>query len=408
MILPPPANPVSSGHLHALSLRSPSVDLEKIINSKLKKKAEDYFLKKLEADICGYVAKLTEDSNEIMPYRISAFNRLQTVIEHCFPSVGPKAKLFGSCASGLALKSSDVDIAISGFDIVEGSEIIAILQLILEKLQYFKWVKSVKPIYTATIPVLKLEIQPFIDFSELNMEHDDYIIQDILDNEENAEGVKLLVSNPEDIIIRVDLSVENDGGYNFQTHLGYQSTEFVQSMLATYPKLYALTMMFKQFLQKKSLLNCYAGGISSYILIMMIVAYFKKHGESTYAVNLMEFLGFYGRSFNPIITGIAITSDENISPFFLLPDDGLIRNTLTMLDQVNIGRNIGGGSFNISIILSEFNKTMEKFEEVQLKIEETLRSARNKGVKIDDYDNLEDLEDLNAYTAMNLLESLLD
>ena len=64
--------------------------------------------------------------------------------------------MFGSCATGLALKSSDVDIAISGFDMLEGPQISGILQVVLEKLQCFKWVTSAKPIYTAAIPVLKL------------------------------------------------------------------------------------------------------------------------------------------------------------------------------------------------------------------------------------------------------------
>ena len=67
-----------------------------------------------------------------------------------------KTKLFGSCATGLALKTSDIDIAVSGFDILDGPQIVGILQVIYEKLKYFKWEKSAKPIYSAAIPVLKL------------------------------------------------------------------------------------------------------------------------------------------------------------------------------------------------------------------------------------------------------------
>ena len=65
-------------------------------------------------------------------------------------------KIFGSCATGLALESSDVDLALMGFENVPKFEIPNILQILLENLVYFKWIVNYKAIFTASVPILKL------------------------------------------------------------------------------------------------------------------------------------------------------------------------------------------------------------------------------------------------------------
>ena len=42
----------------------------------------------------------------------------------------------------------------------------------------------------------------------------------------------------------------------------------------------------------------------------MIVAYFKKYGEKSYAFDFTEFLKYYGLEFNPALIGIAIIKDN--------------------------------------------------------------------------------------------------
>lgn len=67
-----------------------------------------------------------------------------------------KSKIFGSCATGLALTTSDVDIAVNRIETYDKGVLCDYILKIDEVLKGFKWVLSTKPILTAHVPVLKL------------------------------------------------------------------------------------------------------------------------------------------------------------------------------------------------------------------------------------------------------------
>jgi DNA polymerase sigma len=67
-----------------------------------------------------------------------------------------QTKIFGSCATGLALTSSDIDISVSGLEAYDRFALGDYLLLISNALNQFKWVTSNDPILTASVPVLKL------------------------------------------------------------------------------------------------------------------------------------------------------------------------------------------------------------------------------------------------------------
>jgi len=69
-----------------------------------------------------------------------------------------KTKIYGSCATGLALTSSDVDIAVSGIEAYDRGQLCDSLLNISNYLKQFKWITSNKPIITASVPILKLVI----------------------------------------------------------------------------------------------------------------------------------------------------------------------------------------------------------------------------------------------------------
>ena len=57
---------------------------------------------------------------------------------------------------GLELPYSDLDIGVSGFEKHSKYETESILSRLLANLSYMKWVKLCKPIFTASVPLLKL------------------------------------------------------------------------------------------------------------------------------------------------------------------------------------------------------------------------------------------------------------
>ena len=148
---------------------------EEILRQHIQKIVDQLYFEKLEQDIFYSVKKVTKESNEIMHLRKIAYERINYVITHCFESnsyclaipkyhlqiIDFKTRLFGSCTTGFALKSSDVDIAIYSPDALGKLDAVALLQAAEEKLSCFRWIKSVKPIYQAKIPVLKLVIPSY-------------------------------------------------------------------------------------------------------------------------------------------------------------------------------------------------------------------------------------------------------
>ena len=66
------------------------------------------------------------------------------------------ARIYGSCATGLALPYSDVDIGIIGFENESRCEVVKILNSLANCLENFKWVKSIEKIFTANVPIIKI------------------------------------------------------------------------------------------------------------------------------------------------------------------------------------------------------------------------------------------------------------
>ena len=114
------------------------------------------FSYKVNNDLNDFLNEIQENAPHIMNFRSLMFQRLLFMVSNIFAEYQPNLRLYGSCATGLALPTSDMDIGITGFEALSSFESTDILQVLLSKLTYLKWVRTYKPIFTATIPVLKL------------------------------------------------------------------------------------------------------------------------------------------------------------------------------------------------------------------------------------------------------------
>jgi DNA polymerase sigma len=66
--------------------------------------------------------------------------------------------MFGSQANGLALDSSDMDVAVLGLAITDQDEIISCMYEMLGPLKESQFVETVKIIETASVPLIKLKL----------------------------------------------------------------------------------------------------------------------------------------------------------------------------------------------------------------------------------------------------------
>ena len=89
----------------------------------------------------------------IVPICETLLKKLEQIAKNCFPSCKTiKAALYGSMATGLALLTSDIDIALLGAPMTGG------LERLEEILANEKYVISHKVISTARVPVMKLVV----------------------------------------------------------------------------------------------------------------------------------------------------------------------------------------------------------------------------------------------------------
>lgn len=84
--------------------------------------------------------------------------KLQTMANVAFPNRNPTIKVFGSLMTGLALETSDMDIAVTGLRIDGREDMIDDLHALAHQVQTWPLIKDFKAIETASIPVIKAQL----------------------------------------------------------------------------------------------------------------------------------------------------------------------------------------------------------------------------------------------------------
>jgi len=129
-----------------------------------------------------FADKVSEEANLYHGRRMVAFERIQFLLSFYYVQI----ELFGSCASGIAIQSSDIDIAVKP-EILNYFEHVPEhlrLQAALENLQQIfstqPYISDIRVIGTASVPIIKLKIDtsvPCLDssygevFASLNRPH---------------------------------------------------------------------------------------------------------------------------------------------------------------------------------------------------------------------------------------------
>jgi non-canonical poly(A) RNA polymerase PAPD5/7 len=107
--------------------------------------------------------------------------------------------------------------------------------------------------------------------------------------------------------INVDISFNRENGIHC-VHL-------VKQLMRKYPELKPLLLVLKCFLKSRQLNETYHGGVSSFLLTMLVVSHlqrqykrFGKHVEVDLGKHLIDFFELYGTLFNYEDVGISIRS----------------------------------------------------------------------------------------------------
>jgi DNA polymerase sigma len=145
-------------------------------------------------------------------------------------------------------------------------------------------------------------------------------------------------------------------------HMGIQCCNFIIERLRMYPILEPLTLILKKFLAVRNLNQPFQGGLNSYGLIILIIAYLNQNFDENYGQDSMlskaralkGFLFYYGYQFDQ--NQFMINSDQQI----VLHQS--YSSVLIIQDPLNPQNNIGKSTFNFDMIRAEFARAHEAID----------------------------------------------
>ncbi|CAD8064002.1 unnamed protein product [Paramecium sonneborni] len=284
------------------------------IDTIIMNQARTLMIKKLDMDMREFNDIILTQNQEIFQMRRLIFDRISFVINQLFREFNSTVRLFGSCATGLALPESDIDIGITGFELFPATQLNGPIQKIIDFLQKMKWVKNIRAITASNMPLIKLQVDPTISF--VDSSHN--IVLPYID---------LIPNSDEEIpshLFSVDVSFFQYQGVKQNQHLGLISTELTLQWLSFYGELRPIVLLFKSLLKRRGLNDQYKGGISSFCIIQMVLAFLESCYQQNQATSIgfttYKFLQFYGREFDTKKTGINYKG-FNQDPFFELNEE---------------------------------------------------------------------------------------
>ena len=242
----------------------------------------EYVLRSLHKDLLDFQEYNRELIKNIKPIQEELLDFIRQAVNETMPDF--EVKLYGSHATGLCLSWSDLDTVLvfkkgHEFGTFNG------LQNLYLNLKEKTWLKSIKFIDTAVIPLIKITAS---------------------DKYNNMQ---------------IDISVQDS------KHYGLKCVELVKGYIAEFEALEPLLYSLKNLLKNANLNDPYTGGLSSYGLILMLVSFLhnqQMHGKNisisrekdseTIGRLFLEFCYYYGAVFDHtkfVINAYPLNGNEN-------------------------------------------------------------------------------------------------
>ena len=211
-------------------------------------------------------------------------------------------------------------------------------------------INQVNPIYTASVPVLKIEF----DLKD--------IIPEAVQNELNQN----YLFNFDNEILKLNFDLTFNEVHNLKEKYQIPSQEiikYIKDMLIKFPNIRPILLVLKRFLQIKKLNSSFHGGISSYSLFLLLNAYYlhiygsnensinKEYFKANLGGELIGFFSFYS-NFN---FGLYSIDVKNSNPMKLL--DKLHENKILLVDPIT-GLNVAKSTFRVEQIKYLFNNAV--------------------------------------------------
>ena len=308
------------------------------------------FFESLTKEIFNYIQITNKNITNLSPIRLKYLTEIENLIKSGLESkYDIKFGHYGSHFTDLCIEGSDLDILINyksknnNKDNANNNDFLKdILSILNQNENKFH---LINPILTASVPVIKLQIDIKNEINDIKLKTMPYF-------EDEDELTK----------INIDLTfTQNEQEYQHS----HQIVSYINQSLISLPIIKSLLLILKRYFKIMKMNKSFHGGLSSYSLYLLIYTFCKKFpiDISSSGKALYSFLAFFS-FFEFDKYGV---NAENISIYYL--NNNYIYNNYD-LEEKNIKKEI-----NIIDPLTKLNvaKSSFKVEEIQ----NTFRSAYN-------------------------------
>ena len=252
---------------------------------------------------------------------------------------------YGSSISGLSIENSDIDIMVK---LRKNKNEINYICRIMENMVYslnknnIKYLTNIIPIYTASVPVIKIEC---------DLSNDDYFSGEI---KTIMKKYDLAYNDISKLYFDITFfEVENEKE-KIPSEL---MIDYIKESISIYPQIIDIIYIMKRFLLNRKLNKSYQGGISSYSLFLLTLA-FIKNLKNIYDLPigslLIEYLCYYS-NFNFYSYVIQPNKDNEKEIFLKNESEMIYKNNLKIIDPIT-GINVAKSTFKIEEIQKAFKE----------------------------------------------------
>lgn len=279
---------------------------------------------------------------------------------------------YGSSISGLSIENSDVDILVklkkskndNDFNYIRKVMDIIVYNLRKSNINY---ISNIFPIYTASVPVIKLEcnlckdetftleVNEILKNYELNYDEITNLSFDITFFEVEKEDNKI----PSELMI-----------------------DYIKECIIIYPKIVDIIYILKRFLFNRKLNRSYEGGISSYSLFLLTLAfikYFENNYDMPIGSILIEYLNYYSNF--DFYSSIIQPYQNDKNEIYRKNDNNsiLYKYNLNIIDPIT-GSNVSKSTFKMDQIKNTFKEGLNIIIGNLYKINKEVDDGKNKRI----------------------------
>jgi predicted nucleotidyltransferase len=222
--------------------------------------AFEFFQFKLHKDILDFCEATEKLLLILKPFKASIIIYLENQIKEFLLKeykIKSNLEVYGSFASEMDIETSDMDVTIKIEDECEDLDYSFIMKKLVDYLNRLKIFDCVNPIYTASVPVIKLQVDP------LNILEDSLREKYLLfKTSENYKNYKFEIN--EINLVKIDLTFCDDiRKKNRNVNVSLKHVEMIKNSCLVFPELKPLIKVLKRFLSSNKLNCTFNGKINS-------------------------------------------------------------------------------------------------------------------------------------------------